>query len=117
MFSTTAGVTAAERAERGDDAAQQDHGGVGGVLLDPCVVERQQFVAGRRQPHDAVSVDCAVLVDVAARQLEAELRAELLASAGPPAGGQPIRLGPPPGRFQRAPRRHGPLHHEMVDSS
>ena len=78
MFSTTADVTAAQRAERGDDPAEEDDGCVGRVLLDPGVVERQQFVAGRGQPHDTGLVDGAVLVDVAAGKLEVELRAERL---------------------------------------
>ena len=67
-----------DAAEPGDDAGQQHDRQVGLVLPDAVVVQRDQLVLGRRQPHDPVPVHTAAAVDIAARQYERELGPEFV---------------------------------------
>ena len=76
MFSTTCAVIAGSVPSRVITRPRRTTVVKAGVLLHPLVVERQQLVAGGRQPHGAVAVHDAVAVDVAAGQLEVELRAQ-----------------------------------------
>ncbi len=79
--STTRGSTDSRTAEPLDDAGQQQDGQVRLVGLDARVAQRGDLVACGRQAHDALPVHAPVLVDVPAREHEAELRAQSLLRA------------------------------------
>ena len=78
-FSTTPTCTSVMSPMLVDHASQQNHCQVRGVLPDPVVAQRNEFVAGGRQPHHAAPVHHAGTVDVPARKLERELGPQRLA--------------------------------------
>src|SRR5206468_3830224 len=66
------------RAESGDHPGQQQDRQVSLVLAHSWIALRQNLVARRRQPHHAIAMHSAGLVDVAAWQDESEFRVESL---------------------------------------
>jgi hypothetical protein len=56
-----------DRPQSGDDPGEQDNGQVRRLISNSIVMQRDEFVSGGSQSHDAVTVDCASGVDVSTR--------------------------------------------------
>ena len=67
-----AGIQLRQPAEPGDNPRQQDHDQVRGVLHDPGIPERHDFIRRRGAAHHAIAMQRSFFVHIAARQGELE---------------------------------------------